>query len=353
MLQGLFQHLKRDELANLRLFCGWLLMISASVYAWRNGLSEVSGHRTLATILMVILGVACLFTLNILGSIHQLRTWISLIITCVTAYLIILLSLNNDSELFLAELFQKINQWIVDKAGGVVGAEIADLLRPLEIICLFLILFGVAKKSPVLIFAPYILVLLCAVFPPNTLLVAASLLWVAGFLLVKREPLLLSAETLQVLPALNEHDERFLRRLEDDALNEKQAIALLDNSPASGTEDRARYVRNRLEAFNREGLIGLEPQRGLLVGTHKLKNNAVGPIYAQFSNVLSLLASSVIIVLGIIYFMLPIDLLPEAVLGAVGWIDDVVIILFAGQPLIAHIPILKDLLQRNNKARAN
>jgi hypothetical protein len=315
---------------------GWLLMITAiSQLILRSGLWIYHGHVVPATVLTLIT-VAFLFLLRPrLGSFHELPAVISAFVIFLTTLIGLTHVLANEGDWPLARLYQSLQGQVISLVGSVTGEGIATFgTSPLYLLCAFVLVLSFAYQS----YAGFILFmslpLIHGLYPWNLSILTAYLLWFAGFLLITRETVYLPRtveERLPLRPALRE----LLLEARERPLTEREVLFYLGGDQ----DDEAHQAQTTREilALADAGLLEYSRDTGKVYATKVLEQSYLPPAIAHVIALLSTLASGVVLLLAGAYLLMPIDLLPEALVGPIGFLDDLVILGLGSLPLGARV----------------
>jgi len=311
---------------------GWLLMLTAvSQLILRSGLWIYHGHLMPATVLTLIT-VAFLFLLRPrLGSYHELPAVVSAFVIFITALIGLTHVLGNEGDWPLARLYQSLQGQAVSLLGQVTGEGTATfVLSPLYLICAFVLVLSFAYQS----YAGFILFislpLVYGLYPWNLGILTAYLLWFAGFLLIARDTVYLPRaveERLPLRPALRE----LLLEARERPLTEREVLFYLGGQ--EGDDAHQAQVNREITSLADAGLLEYSRDTGKVYATKVLEQSYLPQPIAKVIDLLSTLASGVVLLLAGAYLLMPADLLPEAFLGPIGYLDDLVILTVGSLPL--------------------
>lgn len=226
-------------------------------------------------------------------------------------------------------------------ATGPLGEAAAALsMRPFALLLIGLVLFSFLIRSYTGFLLSGILFFLWGSLPPTSGMVAGALLWIAGFWMIAREALYLAPEEerhARHSPWLR----RILLECREAPLDPKRLRLLL------GTGRRARAD---LSFAIDSGLLTYDPAAGrLLAGDRLLASVAPGFIHSMTRIVDGMVRVS-LIAAALGYFILPVDLLPESVLGPIGYCDDLFFFVSALVPTLA--PLLRPVADNSSATRS-
>lgn len=328
---------------------GWLLMTGAvSQLIFRSGLWLYHGHLVPATVLTLIT-VFFLFLLRPrLGSFHELPAVISAFIIFITTLIGLTHVLANEGDWPLARLYQSLQGQVISLLGTITGEGIATLgTSPLYLLCAFILVLSFAYQS----YAGFILFislpLLHGLYPWNLGILTAYLLWFAGFLLIARDTLYLPRaveERLTLRPALRE----LLLEVRERPLTEREVFFYLGGGDdATG---HAQETSAELTTLAGAGLLEYSRDTGKVYPTKLLEDSYLPQPVAHFINLLSVIASGVVLLLAGSYLLIPFDLMPEALLGPVGYLDDAVLLALGSLPMGGRIlELLKGMVGQGRR----
>lgn len=327
-------------------FTGWALMITAlSQLILRSGLWIYHGHLVPATVLTLIT-VSFLFLLRPrLGSFYELPAIVSAFVIFVTALIGLTHVLANEGEWPLARLYQSLQGEAVGLLQRVAGEGLATFgTSPLYLLCAFVLVLSFAYKSYAGFLLFMSLPLVHGLYPWNLGILTAYLLWFAGFMLIARETLYLPRaveERLPLRPALRE----LLLEARERPLTEREVLFYL-----GGVHDDAVHqaqTNREIHALADAGLLEYSSDTGAVYATQILENSYLPQPVAQAIEMASTLAGGVVFLLAGAYFLMPFDLLPEGLVGPIGYLDDVVLLGLGSMPLGGRVAgMLKGLLGR-------
>lgn len=327
---------------------GWLLMISAvAQIILRSGLWIHHGHLAPATVLTLIT-VAFLFLLRPrLGSFHELPAIISALVIFVTALMGLTHVLGNQGDWPLARLYQTAEEGVIGLVGQFTGEGIASIgTSPLYLFCAFLLLISFAYQSYKGFVLFISLPLLYGLYPWDTGILTGYLLWFAGFLLLWRDTLYLPRgieDRLQLRPALRE----MLLEARQRPLTEREVLFYLGGTNTGG--DVPAHVRQEIEAVADAGLLEYSRDTGKVYPTKLLEQSYLPQPVAHVIDLLSTVAGFVVFGLGCVYFLIPLDFVPEVLFGPIGYLDDLILLAVGSLPAGSRmLGILKGLLGKRN-----
>lgn len=315
---------------------GWSLMLaSISQLIARSGLWIYHGHLVPATVLTLIT-VTFLFLLRPrLGSFHELPAVISAFVIFLTTLVGLTHVLANEGDWPLARLYQSLQGQVISLVGSVTGEGIATFgASPLYLLCAFVLVLSFAYQSYAGFLLFISLPLIHGLYPWNLGILTAYLLWFAGFLLIARETLYLPRaieERLPMRPALRE----LLLEARERPLTEREVLFYL-----GGNHDDAAHqaqTNREIHALADAGLLEYSRDTGKVYATKILEQSYLPPAIAHVIALLSALASGVVLLLAGAYLIIPIDLLPEGVLGPIGYLDDLVLLALGSLPLGSRV----------------
>ena len=328
---------------------GWLLMIAAvAQLILRSGLWIYHGHLVPATVLTLIT-VAFLFLLRPrLGSFHELPAVISALVIFVTALMGLTHVLGNQGDWPLARLYQTAQEAVIGLVGQFTGEGIASAgTSPLYLFCAFILLISFAYQSYKGFILFISLPLLYGLYPWDTGLVTGYLLWFAGFMLLWRDTLYLPRgveERLHLRPALRE----LLLEARQRPLTEREVLFYLGGTNAGGTPPP--HVQQEIEAIADAGLLEYSRDTGKVYPTKLLEQSYLPQPVAHAIELLSTVAGFIVFLLAGAYFLIPVDLVPEAIFGPIGYLDDLVLLAVGSLPAGTQIiGKLKGIMGRRGK----
>jgi four helix bundle protein len=308
---------------------GWLLMVSAvAQIIFRSGIWIHHGYLAPATVLTLI-SVTFLFLLRPrLGSFHELPAIISAFVIFVTALMGLTHVLGNQGDWPLARVYQTGQEALIGLLSRVTGEGIATVsTSPLYLFCAFILLISFAYQSYKGFLLFISLPLIYGLYPWDIGILTGYLLWFAGFMLLWRDTLYLPRaveERLHMRPALRE----MLIEARDRPLTEREVLFYLGGTGA----ETPPHVRQEVEAVADAGLLEYSRDTGKVYPTKLLEQSYLPQPIAHLIELLSTLAGYVLLVLGITYFMIPTDLVPEALFGPLGYLDDLVLLALGSLP---------------------
>ena len=141
---------------------------------------------------------------------------------------------------------------------------------------------------------------------------------------------------------LDEDDERLLLELRERPLAPRKAVLLLGYDPSESLPalpDKSQdtilpgEATVRLRKFSDADLIEYDESTGKIHASPTLEESRVSPAGTRFVDVCSVISTAVLVLLAAVYLVIPIDFFPEAVLGPVGYIDDILLSGLAALPL--------------------
>lgn len=317
-------------------FCGWSLMLaSISQLIARSGLWIYHGHLVPATVLTLIT-VAFLFLLRPrLGSFHELPAVISAFVIFLTTLVGLTHVLANEGDWPLARLYQSLQGQVISLVGSVTGEGIATFgASPLYLLCAFVLVLSFAYQSYAGFLLFISLPLIHGLYPWNLGILTAYLLWFAGFLLIARETLYLPRaieERLPMRPALRE----LLLEARERPLTEREVLFYLGGN--HDDEAHQAQTNREIHALADAGLLEYSRDTGKVYATKILEQSYLPPAVAHVIALLSTLASGVVLLLAGAYLIIPIDLLPEGVLGPIGYLDDLVLLALGSLPMGSRV----------------
>lgn len=310
---------------------GWLLMIAAvAQLIFRSGLWIHHGHLAPATVLTLIT-VTFLFLLRPrLGSFHEPTAVGSAFVIFITALMGLTHVLGNQGDWPLARLYGAAQSALISLVGKITGEGIAAIgTSPLYLFCGFILLLSFAYQSYKGFILFISLPLLYGLYPWDTGILTAYLLWFAGFMLLWRDTLYLPRgieDRLRIRPALRE----MLLEARERPLTEREVLFYL-GGPNPGAEP-APEVRAEIEAVADAGLLEYSRDTGKVYPTRLLEQSYLPQPVAGAIDALSTVAGILVFLLAGIYFLIPLDFVPEAVFGPIGYIDDLILLAIGSLP---------------------
>lgn len=311
---------------------GWFLMLSAiAQLIFRSGIWVHHAHVVPATILTLI-SVAFLFLLRPrLGSFYEVPAVISALVIFVTALMGLTHVLGNQGDWPLARVYQSLQGNVIGLLSKFTGEGVATVTAsPLYLLCAFVLVTSFAYKSYKGFILFISLPLLYGLHPWNLGVITAYLLWFAGFMLLWRETLYLPRgveERLQLRPALRE----MLLEVRQRPLTEREVLFYLGGNHTNGAPPA--HVTRELNALADAGLLEYSRDTGKVYATKLLEESYLPQPVAHIIELLSNLAGYVILLLAGAYFLMPADLLPEALFGPIGYLDDLVLLALGSMPV--------------------
>ena len=310
---------------------GWLLMISAlGQLIVRSNIWVHHAYLVPATVLTLIT-VAFLFLLRPrLGSFYEIPAVLSAFIIFVTALMGLTHVLANEGDWSLARLYQSLQGQVVGLLSDVTGTGLATFgTSPLYLLCAFVLLTSFAYKSYKGFVVFISLPLIYGLYPWNLGILTAYLLWFAGFMLLWRETLYLPRgveERLQLRPALRE----MLLEIRQRPLTEREVLFYLGGNQRHGAPPA--HVTDELNSLADAGLLEYSRDTGKVYPTKLLEQSYLPQPVAHIIDMISNLAGILIFLLAGAYFLVPTDLLPEALFGPIGYLDDLVLLALGSIP---------------------
>ena len=115
-------------------------------------------------------------------------------------------------------------------------------------------------------------------------------------------------------------------------------------APDSDNEHEAQ-VNREVTALADAGLLEYSRDTGKVYATKILERSYLPQPVAKIIDLLSTLAGGVVLLLAGAYLLMPADLLPEALLGPIGYLDDLVLLALGSLPLGGRmLGLLKGLM---------
>ncbi len=317
----------------VRLLAGWLLLVAAVVpAAFREG-PYVARELPPA---MLVAGIVVIFLFLLrprLGSLYEWRGAANALLVFTTATLGFSHVLGNMGDWPLARLYR----WAQSGAAGLLSYALGDgaaslLVSPLYLFCAMLLLASFAYRSYKGFVIFIVLVLAYGLYPFHADLLAGYLLWLAGFCLLLEEPLYLPRR-LRPRLWLQGGMRDLLLELRERPLSARNALfylgALANHDPRQLPPEVVEHLRQLAST----GLVCYDPATQQLSPSPVLRTSDAPPGVAGVVDVLCFAAQAVVLLLGLLYFVMPVDFLPEAVLGPLGYLDDLVLLLLSALPL--------------------
>ncbi len=311
---------------------GWLLMISAiAQLTLRSGIWIYHGHLVPATILTLIT-VAFLFLLRPrLGSFYEIPAVISAFVIFVTALMGLTHVLGNQGDWPLARLYQSLQGGVIELLSKFVGEGTATIgTSPLYLLCAFILLISFAYQSYKGFILFISLPLLYGLYPWDMGIITAYLLWFAGFTLLSRDTLYLPRaveERLPLRPSLRD----MLLEVRQRPLTEREVLFYLGGTQTGGVPPA--HVTAEINALADAGLLEYSRDTGKVYATKLLEQSYLPQPVANIIEMLSSLAGYAIFLLAGAYFLMPYDLLPEGIVGPIGYLDDLVMLALGSMPV--------------------
>lgn len=220
--------------------------------------------------------------------------------------------------------------WFAGLVSGPLGESAAALaMRPFALLLIGLVLASFVFRSYAGFLVAAGLFFGWGSLPPTTGLVAGALLWFAGFSLIAREALYLTSEEerhVRASPWLR----RLLLECRDGSLDSGRLHLLL------GTGNAARAdLRFALDT----GLVSYDPAHGRLCPSERLCTTTAPGFIHSLARFADGIARVSLVIAAVFYVVFPVDLLPEAVLGPIGYLDDLAVLLSSLWPSLA--PLLR------------
>jgi hypothetical protein len=317
----------------LRLIIGWLLLGASLVpIALREGLlvnSHVAGGVGLAA-----LAVLVLFVLRPrLGSLYAWEGMVNCVAVFATSAIGFTHVLGGEGAWPLARAYRAVQAAACEWMAKAVGDEVAALTTsPLYLIAAVVLLFSFAYKSYKGFLLLFGVVLAYGLIPFRPEMLAAYLLWLAGFWLLIEDPLYLPRRVEERVH-FSKGVRDFLCAVRDEPVPLRHALFLIAGRPVGDAAALPPETRHQLEALASTGLVEYDPARGQFFPTSTLAASHTPPGVRAIVDLTSGLASVAVLGIGALYLMIPTDLLPEILLGPIGLLDDLVVMGLSALPL--------------------
>jgi len=315
---------------------GWLLMIAAiSQLVLRSGLWIYHGHLVPATVLTLI-SVAFIFLLRPrLGSYHELPAVISAFVIFITALIGLTHVLANEGDWPLARLYQTAQAQVIALLGQTTGEGVATFAAsPMYLLCAFVLLLSFAYRSHAGFILFISIPLLHGLYPWNAGIITAYLLWFAGFLLLNRDTLYLPRaveDRLRPRPAMRE----LLLEARDRPLTDREVLFYLGGGSGDSIHDE--QVQREIATLADAGLLEYSRDTGKVYPTALLERSYLPAAISGFVELASNIAGGLVLLLAGGYMLIPIDLIPEALVGPLGYADDLILLALGALPLGSNL----------------
>lgn len=314
---------------------GWGLLLAASlVPGFSDGHYLVAEHSGAAFLYTALLIVFLTVVTPRLGSVYELQGVITILLLSASTFLILNHVLAHHGEGLFAWAYGGVQALFRAILSAMAGGVVAELTTsPLYLMSAAIVLAALAARRLEWLSLIYGVILLSGVYPISIPHVLAYLLWFAGLALVMETPLYLPAPLLQRLQ-LTSSMRHFLVTVRSKPLTEPQTIWHLSGSLDS--QAPSPQCVKELSLLSAACLIEYDPAVRLVTAAPLLKDSAVIPGSATCLNFASLASQGILLVVAGVYVVIPLDLIPEGLVGPVGLIDDLVVAAVAAMPLAAN-----------------
>ncbi|NLV45216.1 MAG: DUF1232 domain-containing protein [Candidatus Hydrogenedentes bacterium] len=160
------------------------------------------------------------------------------------------------------------------------------------------------------------------------------LFWFIGFLLIQDDVLYLPRRIDERI-ILTKGEKDFLIALREKPLSISQALFILTTEVQPKLELLSNYQLDRLRILGATGLVEFHAETQTFYPSEELTDSYTAPGIAKISWVASYFCSFLIIVPCIVYFISPVDFLPEGFLGPIAYIDDLFLLALGALPLFS------------------
>jgi hypothetical protein len=311
---------------------GWLLMLSAITQLVIRSEVVLYHEHLKPSILMAFIVVAFLFLIRPrLGSHVEWRGVLSALIVFATTAVGFTHLLANQGDWPLARIYTLIQNSTRDLLATVLGQDLATFsTSPLYLVAAAILLVSFAYQSykGFLLFVAFLLVY--GLYPWNVGIVTAYLLWAAGFFLVRQEVLYLP-RTIEERLKLNRATRDLLLEARNRTLYDHEVRFLLVGS-AEG-DGKQQHIESQVRELANAGLLEFNPETKKVHPTPVLMNSFAPEGLGTMVNLLSSLAALILMGISLVYLAMPVDFLPESILGPIGLLDDIALLIFASLPL--------------------
>ncbi|MBE7557983.1 DUF1232 domain-containing protein [bacterium] len=113
----------------------------------------------------------------------------------------------------------------------------------------------------------------------------------------------------------------------------RHALFLLCGQTVDEARALPREIVRQLSQLAGSGLVVYDPAAKVLEPSQVLRESHAPPGVAALVDAGSFAAQALILAVGVLYLLVPVDVLPEAALGPLGYLDDLVLLLLASLPL--------------------
>ena len=337
-------YVRLEHAGDLRRMLGWGIMVaSLGPVAFREGWI-VPETRDAA---LVLAGIVLLFLFLLrprLGSFYDVRGAISGLVvfsTCAAGFTHVL---ANRGDWTLARMYHSVQNSAAAALSDAVGSGAAEVaVSPLYLLLATTLLLSLAFRTLKGFQLFILLVLLYGLYPLRAEVVSGYLLWFAGYWLIVEEPLYLPARVEERV-TFSRGGRDLLLELRHHPLPEEHALFLLCGRPVRSHRELDTGAMQELHQLAGSNLVEYDPASHMLRPTPALLGSDMPAGVAGIAETLSLLAGIVVLFVGILYFAMPFDLVPEGLVGPVGLLDDFVLLAFAALPagrwLLDQWPVL-------------
>ena len=333
-----FLGIENDPFEASTVVTGWLLMIAAvSQLILRSDVFLYREHL-MPSILMAFVVVAFLFLIRPrLGSHVEWRGVLSALIVFATCAVGIMHLLANQGDWPLARIYMLIQDATRNVLSAVVGEDLATFsTSPLYLVCATILLVSFAYQSYKGFLLFVACVLLYGLYPWNVGIVTAYFLWAAGLFLVRQEVLYLPRAIEERLSLSRSARDLLIEARQRTLYEHEVRFLLADNSTKDDSFEKG-IVQRQVKELANAGLLEFNPETKKVHPTPMLMNSfspeGLGPVV----KVLSGLAAFVLMVISLVYLAMPLDFLPESILGPIGLLDDIALLIFGSLPLGSRV----------------
>lgn len=316
---------RMENSGTLRSILGWLLMVIAVAPVAMREQTIVTDNTRAA---MVLAGISLTFLFLLrprLGSFYDWRGVMSGLVVFATSTVGFSFILANKGELTVERLYRSAQSSLIDLLSPAFSEPIAAfVVHPLYIIVAMILLISFAFKSYNGFLFVMALILVYGLFPFRPPLFVGYLLWFAGLWLVIDDALYLPRAVEERI-AFSKGMRDLLVEVRKGPVSLNHALLLLTGQPLHGQHQLSPIHRHEMEQLAATNLIEFDGATQRFLATPTLSNSHTPPGVYALVEVSSMIASGLVLLGGGLYLLWPLDLLPEALLGPVGYIDDLII----------------------------
>ncbi len=305
---------------------GWLLMGLALGQLVLRGDPLLHREHLGAAMLIAFVVVAFLFLLRPrLGSYHEWKGAVSALVVFTTCAVGFTHVLANQGDWPVARLYALLQTSAGNFLSAFMGEELAKFsTSPLYLFCAAVLLISFAYQS----YKGFLLVvaalLLYGLYPWDLGIATGYLLWFAGFCLISREVLYLPRAIEERLP-MDAGMRDLLLEARRRTLYEHEVLFFLGGHAPAGPAFQQAAADRQLKQLAGAGLLEYHAETKKIYPAPLLMDSFAPEGLPPVVNALSGLAAYVLLGLSLLYLAMPVDFLPEALLGPVGLIDDLVL----------------------------